>query len=277
MKIPFDAFIATLSQTNATLDYFCDFNKAKSNTEKIAIKLNQLNFLIGQSNLKSAVYALFQENPSTFEVLNLLLAVRNAADQKTLNAQNQPVPLNAYFNTAEGVFEFLEKTGLSELLSQKTLTNLVDYVFGVEVGLDTHARKNRGGSNMEKWLAQTFKQHHIPFQARAQNHCFPTLLGLGEDAKHFDFSIKTPKKTYLIETNFYNSGGSKLNEVARSYSLLSNTINANPDYTFVWITDGLGWLKAKNKLEEAYHQIPYVFSLETLKIFIEHIKNELQC
>ena len=97
---------------------------------------------------------------------------------------------------------------------------------------------------------------------------------MGTDVKRFDFVIKTKRKTYLIETNFYNSGGSKLNETARSYSDVAPKINQYENYEFVWITDGRGWLSAKNKLEEAYNTIPSMYNLSTLQNFIEKIKLE---
>ena len=93
--------------------------------------------------------------------------------------------------------------------------------------------------------------------------------------KRFDFVIQTKKKTYLIETNFYNSGGSKLNEVARAYTDIAQKINQYKKFEFVWITDGQGWLSAKNKLDEAYSLIPSIYNLVNLDEFLSRVKSEL--
>ncbi len=274
MSEQFKTFLSQLSETNATLDYFTDFNKIKKNVNKISIKLNQLNYLIGKENLTEAVYELYDENPKVFEVLDILIAIRKNKNAKTYNNRGEIVPLNSYFTSPESITEFIEETGLGELFRNKDVTNLVDYVFGIEVGLDTNARKNRGGDNMAKAVALIFDKAGVKYQREVNNTIFPEIISLGADVKRFDFVIKTNKKTYLIETNYYNSGGSKLNETARAYSDVAPKINQYPGYEFVWITDGQGWLTAKNKLEEAYNIIPSVYNLTTLEEFIERIKEE---
>ena len=275
MKRPFNEFISSLSQTNATLDYFVDFQKVIKNTYKIEVKLNQLNYLIGKENLQQAINDLWLENPTVFEVLDILLAVRAKDDKKTLNKKGELVFLESYFNSVQGVIEFIEETGLAEIFRNKKITNLVDYVFGVEVGLDTNARKNRGGDNMARTVAMKFHAAKIPFETEVSSSNFPDLKSLGADLKRFDFIIQTKKKTYLIETNFYNGGGSKLNEVARAYSELAPKINQYKQYEFVWITDGKGWLSAKNKLQEAYSIIPSVYNLANICEFMGKIRAEL--
>lgn len=95
---------------------------------------------------------------------------------------------------------------------------------------------------------------------------------LGDDEKRFDFVIQTLQKTYLIEVNFYSGGGSKLNEVARSYSDIAPKINSVPGFEFVWITDGIGWKSAKNKLQEAYNIIPSIYNLTNLEDFMNLVK-----
>lgn len=275
MKTNFQTFIDTLSETNARLDYFTDFSKVRKNTAKIEMKLNQLNYLIGKTDLQKAVTEIYNENPSTFEVLDILIAVRDNDNKKVLNDYGECVFLKTYFSSLQGIIEYIEKTGLADILKNKSITNLVDYVFGIEVGLDTNARKNRGGDNMANLIAQTFKKAEIKFNTEVNSSEFSDIQSLGQDLKRFDFAVSTKKKTYLIETNFYNVGGSKLNEVARAYSEIAPKINQYPNYEFVWITDGKGWLSAKNKLEEAYSIIPSIYNLSNLTEFIQKIKNEL--
>ena len=274
MSEQFKIFLSQLSETNATLDYFTDFKKIKSNVNKIAIKLNQLNYLIGKEDLNKAVYELYEENPKVFEVLDILIAIRKNKRAKTFNNKGEIILLDTYFETPELVLEFIEETGLAEVFKNKDISNLVDYVFGIEVGLDTNARKNRGGDNMSKAVSLIFDKAGVFYKKEVNNTIFPEIISLGADVKRFDFVIKTKRKTYLIEANYYNSGGSKLNETARSYSDVAPKINQYENYEFVWITDGQGWFSAKNKLEEAYSIIPSLYNLTTLSDFIEKMKKE---
>ncbi|MFN4075841.1 MAG: type II restriction endonuclease [Cloacibacterium sp.] len=274
MSEQFKIFLSQLSETNATLDYFTDFKKIKSNVNKIAIKLNQLNYLIGKEDLNKAVYELYEENPKVFEVLDILIAIRKNKRAKTFNNKGEIILLDTYFETPELVLEFIEETGLAEVFKNKDISNLVDYVFGIEVGLDTNARKNRGGDNMSKAVSLIFDKAGVFYKKEVNNTIFPEIISLGADVKRFDFVIKTKKKTYLIETNYYNGGGSKLNETARAYSDVAPKINQYPNYEFVWITDGQGWFSAKNKLEEAYNNIPSLYNLITLEDFIKKIQDE---
>ena len=273
MKEQFKTFLSQLSETNATLDYFVDFEKVKGNVRKIALKLNQLNYLIGKDNLEEAINDLYDENPKVFEVLDILIAVRNK-NAKTLDNTGKITLLKSYFTSPKGVLEYICETGLAEVFKNKEISNLVDYVFGIEVGLDTNARKNRGGDNMSKAVLLLFDREEIYYKKEVNSTLFLDIESLGVDVKRFDFVIKTKKKTYLIETNFYNTGGSKLNEVARAYSEVAPKINQYENYEFVWITDGQGWLSAKNKLEEAYNTIPSIYNLTTLSEFVEKVKKE---
>lgn len=270
----FNLFMSQLSETNATLESFTDFDKVSRNVARIAIKLNQLNYLLGKNDLRRAIAELFEENPSTFEVLDILVAVRASDNKKVLNEDYKPVLVQYYFSNVERIFEFIEKTGLAEVFASKKITNLVDYVFGVEVGLDTNARKNRGGNIMATAVAKKFTDAGVEFRTEVNSTEFPEITALGADLKRFDFVIATENKTYLIETNYYNGGGSKLNETARSYSDIAPKINQYPQYEFVWITDGQGWHSAKNKLEEAYSIIPRVYNLTSIAEFISDIKEK---
>lgn len=273
MKEQFKTFLSQLSETNATLDYFVDFQKVIGNVRKIALKLNQLNYLIGKDNLEEAINELYEENPKVFEVLDILIAVRNK-NTKTLDNTGKIVSLENYFTSPKSILEYICETRLAEVFKNKEITNLVDYVFGIEVGLDTNARKNRGGDNMSKAVSLLFDREEVYYKKEVNSTLFLDIESLGVDVKRFDFVIKTKKKTYLIETNFYNTGGSKLNEVARAYSEVAPKINQYENYEFVWITDGQGWLLAKNKLEEAYNAIPSVYNLTTLSKFVEKVKKE---
>ena len=274
MKLAFDDFLNSMSETNATLDYFTDFDKVKKNVAQIEIKLNQLNYLLGKDDLTQAVYELYAECPNAFCILEILIAVRKKEQKKSLDEKGQVVTLNSYFQSEDKIIDFLNNTGLADVFRDKNIKNLVDYVFGIEVGLDTNARKNRGGDNMSKAVQSLFDSAGIYYKKEVRNTIFMEIESLGADVKQFDFVIKTKIKTYVIETNYYNSGGSKLNEVARAYTDVAPKINQYPQYEFVWITDGQGWKTAKNKLQEAYTHIPSVYNLYTLHGFIEQVNSE---
>lgn len=271
----FKTFMSQLIETNASLDFFSDFTKIASNVDAVAIKLNQLNYLVGKEDMEQAVKKLWEENPKVFSVLDVLIAVRSSDKKKAIDRNGNIRLIEDFFKTPEMVMEYLEDTGLRNVLQSKQITNLVDYVFGVETGLDTNARKNRSGDIMGNRVADIFRSNGIPFRREVYSTEFEEMKCLGEDRKRFDFVVRTNRTTYLIEVNFYSSNGSKLNEVARSYSELAPKINSHPDYRFVWITDGVGWNSARNKLEEAFYAIPEVYNLTTIGDFISAIKREL--
>lgn len=273
MPKDFDKFIAQLQETNQTLDFFCDFNKISRNVENIKLSLHMLNSLIGATDMRKAVQTIWERDASAFNVMGILIAVRNEGNKKVLNSLDKCVELGSFFNSVEGVIEYLDYTGLTKIFQQRKINNLIDYVFGIETGLDTNARKNRSGHIMENRIAQILDSHKIPYRQEVYSSEFPSISKvLGDDEKRFDFVIETHQTVYLIEVNFYSGGGSKLNEVARSYSELAPKINSVQGFEFIWITDGIGWLSAKNKLQEAYSIIPDIYNLSDIDDFITKVK-----
>ncbi|MDE5629611.1 MAG: type II restriction endonuclease [Muribaculaceae bacterium] len=274
MACRFTDFMKQLKETHFSLKDYVDFPKVAANVEAISIKLNQLNYLIGQEDMAAAVKRLWDENPKVFSVLDVLIAVRPKDRKKAIDIHGNIHLLSDYFDSPDHVTEFIEETGLGNVFRNKQIKNLVDYVFGVEVGLDSNARKNRGGHIMEDLVAKIFTLNGIPFRREVYYTEFPDIVkALGADNKRFDFVIRTKETIFLIEANFYSSGGSKLNEVARSYSELAPKINAVPGFEFVWITDGIGWESARNKLEEAFVHIPKVYNLTNITEFIDLLKH----
>ena len=274
-KEQFDTFMSLLKETNTTLGFYCDFEKIKNNVESISIKLNQLNYLIGQVDMDAAIRRLWNENKNVFSILEILIAVRTSDKKKAIMADGNVKLISSLFDSVDGVIEYIHNTGLDKVFRNKQINNLVDYVFGVETGLDSNARKNRSGHLMEGQVAAILDNAGITYQQEVYSTDYPELSVLGEDKKRFDFVVETKYCKYLMEVNFYSGGGSKLNEVARAYSELSPKINAVDGFEFVWITDGIGWKSARNKLEEAFYAIPNIYNLTTIYDFIEHIKEEL--
>lgn len=269
----FDLFMSQLRETNATLDFYCDFPKIARNVADIEISLNTLNYLIGKENLREAVEALWNRDKRVFDVMDILIATRKKDDKKYIDIDGSMHAIHSLFLSVDGVMKFIEGTGLDKVFKNKEVKDLVDYVFGVETGLDTNARKNRSGEITETLVARIFANAGIKYHEQVSSKEFPAISAvLGADQKVFDFVIKTADKTYLIEVNFYSGGGSKLNEVARSYTDVAPKVNGVPGFEFVWITDGVGWNSARNKLEEAFAAIPSIYNLTTISEFIERVK-----
>lgn len=269
----FDLFMSQLSETNATLGFWTDFEKIKTNVASIEIKLNTLNYLLGKQDLRAAVTELWNNDKRVFDVLQILIACRKRDKKKVINANAEFVLLESYLTSLEGVMEYLEGTGLAKVFKDKNVKNLVDYVFGVEAGLDSNARKNRSGDAMEDAVELIVKGSGLKYRKEVYSSEWPAITdALGTDKKRFDFVIEAKNKIYLAEVNFYSIGGSKLNEVARAYSDLAPKINAVKGFEFLWVTDGKGWESAKNKLQEAYYTIPSVYNLTTLRDFLERLK-----
>lgn len=271
-KEQFDRFMSQLMETNVTLGFFSDFAKISSNVDAVSMKLNQLNYLIGKDDMEAAIRRLWNENAKAFSALDILIAVRKGDNKKAIDRNGRIRLVEDFFKTPEDVIEYVEDTGLKQVLQDSRITNLVDYVFGVETGLDTNARKNRSGEIMGNKVAQLFSDGNVDFRREVNSTEFGALECLGEDRKRFDFLVETTATKYLIEVNFYSIGGSKLNEVARSYSELAPKINQVPGFEFVWITDGVGWRSARNKLEEAFYTIPEIYNLTTIGDFIAKVK-----
>lgn len=276
----FETFMSSLQKTNRTLDYyFCDFKKIKQNVESVKMNLSLLDCLLKSNDIQTTIQTIFDSyGKKPFQVLPLLIATR--LEKGNFWVVNRfpfgdTYNLSEFLETPEGIYRFLKETTLLNLFRDKSITSLVDYVFGIETGMDSNARKNRSGEITEKALANIFSQSGIMFETQVKSKTMPKLeAALGKDMKKFDFVIRTTKKTYVIEVNFYNGGGSKPNEVARAYAGIAPKINAIEGYEFVWITDGIGWLDAKPEIKNAFDIIPKIYNMTTLKEFINYLKND---
>lgn len=273
MPTDFDTFISQLKETNQTLDFFCDFDKISQNVDDIKLSLCMLNSLIGSTDLRKSVETIWNRDKNAFSVMDILIAVRTRDKKKILDSVGNCVPLESMFNSVDSIMTFLTETGLGAVLQNQQVKNLVDYVFGIETGLDTNARKNRSGHVMENAVANIFNKAGVSFRQEVYSREWPAITEvLGDDEKRFDFVVEASSKVYLIEVNFYSGGGSKLNEVARSYSDIAPKINSVEGFEFVWITDGIGWKSAKNKLQEAFGIIPSIYNLTSIDEFTKQVK-----
>lgn len=261
----------------ADYEYYIDFEKVYRNVESIKIELNILNSLIGSRNIETAFENLVTRYPETLKCIPLLLAVRASE----IYAIDKDGAFNYNFIKANYSIEqykiFMRKTGLFELLENHIVNNLVDYVTGVETGLDSNGRKNRGGHLMEDLVENYilkagfvkgetyFKEMYIHEITEKWGIDLSAISNQGKAEKRFDFVIKTDKMIYGIETNFYASGGSKLNETARSYKQIAQECNTIKGFEFVWFTDGSGWTKARHNLEETFDVMEHIYSIKDLE------------
>ena len=275
MKRNFKEWFADFTDTIATYEYYTDFNVVYRNIDKIKVELNILNSLIGSKNIENDFNALFKKYPEIRKCLPLLIAVR----EKEIKVIDEGEKLKYNFtniNDMELLKRFMRKTGLYDLISNHLVNNLVDYATGVEVGLGSNGRKNRGGHLMEDVLQgfiekegfvlnQTyFKEMYLKDIESMWNINLSALSNLGKVAKRFDYVVKTKNCIYAFETNFYSSSGSKLNETARSYKMLAEESKNIKGFAFVWVTDGLGWVGAKNNLEETFDAMENIYNIKEL-------------
>lgn len=275
----------TFADSIFTWDYFTDFEKVKLNVQKVKVELNILNSLIGEKNIEGEFIKLVKEYPNIRKALPLLIAVRKdklkdmsvIADADTLLAENKKY---IFYDKIDKHIEnellmFFRKSGLKDIFQNRYIKNLVDYCFGVEVGFDTNARKNRTGTLMENIVSSyldKFCQENDEFSYIEQatqkriKEKFNYIVKTDKNSRRFDFALfnKISNKLYLIEVNFYSGGGSKLKATAGEYQYLNDFLK-NQEIDLIWITDGKGWLTALNPLEETFNHNDYVINLYMLK------------
>ncbi|MFA5211312.1 MAG: type II restriction endonuclease [Patescibacteria group bacterium] len=284
MKKDFNKLTNTFKSSIKTWDYFVNWEKVFLNKSELEITLNKLNYLLGKDNLKDEFKKLFISNPDIIKAFPVLLAVRDnkleVFDKVTKNSEF--FDFSQTDKNYEKYFLFLKNSGLDKLFQKDGIKNLVDYVMGVEVGLDSNGRKNRGGSLMEEivesFISDFCKNKGFEYATQARSSAIKSKWGvnvkINKSERSFDFAIYNPKskKIKLFETNFYNGGGSKLKAVCGEFKSLYTELKEQ-SIDFIWITDGLGWFTAKRPLEETYNHNEYIFNLNMLG---EGILNELK-
>ncbi len=277
MSRDFNTWLSSFRDSIADYGYYIDFEKVYKNVENIKIELNILNSLIGSENIESDFEKLLKKYPEVLKCIPLLLAVR-ANEIYTIDGDGaHTFDFKKLNTTVEQYKMFMDKTGLFDLISNHIVNNLVDYATGVETGLDSNGRKNRGGHLMEDLVESFikkagfvkdktyFKEMYIHQITAKWDIDLSAISNQGKMEKRFDFVVKTPNMIYGIETNFYGSGGSKLNETARSYKTLALETDTINGFTFVWFTDGKGWTSARNNLEETFDVMKHIYNIKDLE------------
>lgn len=273
----FNEWLSKFRASISSYDYYINFKKVISNVEKIKIELNILNSLIGSKNIEKDFENIVKRYPETLSCIPLLLAVRG----NEIYAQDDEGAFLYNFKKMNYSLEqykaFMRKTGLFDMIAYHLVNNLVDYAFGVETGLDSNGRKNRGGHQMEdlveKYIKATgftkdanyFKEMYLVDIEKKWGIDLSSISNQGKAAKRFDYVIKTNNMIYAIETNFYGGGGSKLNETARSYKMLSQEADTIEGFTFVWFTDGIGWKSARGNLQETFDVMEHIYSIDDME------------
>ena len=273
----FNTWLSSFRYSIADFGYYIDFAKVYKNVDSIKIELNILNSLIGSKNIESDFESLIAKYPETLKCIPILLAVREYEIFAGENGDVKLYTFNKQINTIEDYKLFMRKTGLFDLLSNHIINNLYDYVTGVETGLDSNGRKNRGGHQMEDLVESYiqkagfkrdinyFKEMYVSEVSRKWNIDLSAVSNQGKMEKRWDFVVKTDNCIYLIETNFYGSGGSKLNETARSYKTIATEMKNVKGAKFVWFTDGAGWKSAARNLEETFDVLDDIYSINDMQ------------
>ena len=273
----FADWLSKFRSSIANYGYYIDFDKVYRNVNDIKVELNILNSLIGSRNIEDDFKNIVAKYPETLKCIPILLAVRaneicaiDGDGEFTYDFKNANCTIEQYV-------VFMRKTGLFDLLQNHIISNLVDYVTGVETGLDSNGRKNRGGHLMEDLVESYiikagfekdktyFKEMYIYEITEKWGIDLSAISNSGKMEKRFDFVIKTDSCIYGIETNFYASGGSKLNETARSYKQIAQEVATIDGFEFVWFTDGQGWISARNNLEETFDVMKHIYSIDDLE------------
>lgn len=278
----FEKWLSNFKTSIATYDYYVDFNKVYGNIDSIRVELNILNALIGHKDIKNEFINLVNKYPEVLKCIPLLLAIRGKEVAITDENGSRIYRFDKVATTPEEYAKFMQKSGLFNLLQNHLISNLLDYATGVETGLDSNGRKNRGGHLMEhvvesylqkagiakkddNALKAYYPEMYVSEIQQKWNIDLSAISNKGKTEKRFDFIVKTPKMIYGIETNFYSGGGSKLNETARSYKTLALEAADIPGFTFVWFTDGKGWTSARHNLEETFDVLPHIYNIKDME------------
>ncbi|MDR1448551.1 MAG: type II restriction endonuclease [Candidatus Ancillula sp.] len=270
-KRDFSEWLKTFQTTNRTFNYWVDFDKVLQNVDNIKVELNILNSLIGSVNIKDDFVKLIEKYPECLKCIPLLIAVRSSEVEQIEGVFNfsEKVAKTSFVADKKKYIEFMEKVGLFNLMENRKIKNLYDYVVGIEVGLDTNARKNRGGDLMSKIVSDYFDNNKIKYEKEVYTYVLEKRIGLnlspitnsGQASKRFDFVVEKNGTIYGIEVNFYSGGGSKLNETARSYKEIAVASKNISNFEFVWITDGAGWNSAKKNLKETFDILDNIYNI----------------
>jgi len=277
-KESFDILKNSLIPSNRDWNYFVDWEKVNKRTKNLSSEIKAVELLKDSPNLINELYDLLCKSEKIVELLCLLIAVRSEKSPSidildisdSFEFNNLKIELNSQFfiKNKELSLDFLSESGIINLIT--TTKDLYSIVLGIEIGLDSNARKNRGGQYMEKLVEDILKNVYslkdgkdYLTQARAVKVKAEWDIDLPVDksSRAPDFLIKGKQNLIWIETNFFSSGGSKLKATCGEYIVLDKYCKQN-NLKFLWITDGYGWIQTLKPLSEAYEDIDYLWNLK---------------
>ena len=269
----FEEWFATFRESISSYNYYTDFEKIYKNAEKLRIEINILNSLIGDKNIERDFGEILDKYPQCLKAIPILLAIRKSEIYCEDPAGSVNYNFKKLTQTKEQYKYFMRETGLFDMLQNHIINNLYDYVLGIEVGLDSNGRKGRGGDCMENLVEQYIigagvkykKEMYLSAVEKEYNIDLSQISAQGTSTKRWDYVVKTDSCIYAIETNFYASNGSKLNETARSYKMIAEEAKEIPGFKFVWITDGNGWCSAKHNLKETFDVLENIYNINDMK------------
>ncbi len=269
-----NSFKVKITQWN----YFVNWEKVLRNIEPLETELNILNTLIGKNDLKKEIIAIIKKYPEVVKSFPILLAIRDKSIDILIDTKNF---IYRNFNFKQKDFtndqivdlaNYILKSGFGDILKDRKIKNLVDYVTGVEVGLDSNGRKNRGGKLMEAlvetFVSETANELNFKYMSQATSKKIKKEWNIDvkvdKSSRIIDFAINKNGKLYFIEVNFYGGGGSKLKSTATEYIKMNEYWNTQ-NVEFIWITDGAGWKSTLKPLREYFDKADYLLNLEMLK------------
>ncbi len=273
----FNKWLGNFRESIADYKYYVDFPSVISHVKKYQKELKLLDSLIGSKNIENDFLKIVKQNPNVLKCIPPMLAKRENIIPCTDNDGTIKYDFNSLKLSVNQYLTFMTKTGLFDLLQNRLVGSLSDYLLGVETGLNSNARKNRGGHLMEdlveKFIVKAgftrnktyYKEMYLSDLEKKFNLNLSNLSNNGDVAKRFDFVIIGKKCVYACECNFYAGGGSKLNETARSYKALAIESKGIKGFKFVWFTDGIGWLSAKNNLKETFDVLDDLYNIDELE------------
>jgi len=258
-------------------DYFVNWLKVFENVDSIEVELNILNSLIGKDDIESESYKLIKKYPEIIRAFPYLIGVRENSIDILIDTRRF-IYHHFDFSTRQlsdddcrQLAVFVVGSGIGKILRDKRVKNLVDYVTGVEVGLDSNGRKNRGGTLMEQIVEEYVLEacHKLGLEympqatARKIQSKWHINVVVDKSSRQIDFAINNKGKLFFIECNFYGGGGSKLKSTATEYNQMNRYWNQQ-GISFIWVTDGAGWCNTSRPLREYFDKADYLLNLDLL-------------
>lgn len=279
MARDFEQWLNTFTDNINDYGYYISFDNVYNNTNEFKVELCMLNSLIGSKNIKQDFKDLVTKYPDCLKAIPLLLAVRDnviaitdGEKRYNYNFKNMNYDIDQYC-------EFMDRTGLFDFISSHVVGSILDVGYGVNIGLDSNGRKNRGGHLMEDVVEvfikksgfiknkTYFKEMYLADVEEKWGYDLSNISADGTSTKRFDYVVRPEgsSEVYICECNCYSSSGSKLNETARSFKQIAIEASTIPHVHFVWFTDGAGWLKTKRNLKETYDVLDDIYNINDMK------------